>query len=248
MFWTFVFPQGLSSIKKKYINNPKGNKKNGDEKMAMRSQVYEWTNLAPTTTGSNIRQSSNPVSVSIDANKALDIFIGGKGTNITQPASTTATQFVVIEDIAASPQAGGALNVRINTTDYFQNPDVTQQAGVPGLASPYPRGTASDGALIPTAGDNVLPSFSLTPEVYVLPGQTWSVLYTCTTAIVGGAGATAGNVAAFVKYTLYDGPDSLIRNKLLEMGITVNPSNVDWYKRSLLEQQSRAMATPNGGA
>ncbi len=216
--------------------------------MAMRSQVYEWTNLAPTSTGSNIRQSSNPQAVSIDANKALDIFIGGKGTNITQPASTTATQFVVIEDIATSPQSGGALNVRINTTDYFQNPDVTQQAGVPGLASPYPRGTTGNGATQDlTSGDNILPSFSLTPEVYVLPGQTWSVLYTCTTAIVGGA-ALAGNVAAFVKYTLYDGPDSLIRNKLLEMGITVNPSNVDWYKRSLLEQQSRAMATPNGGA
>lgn len=224
------------------------------KKMAMRSQVYEWTNLAPTSTGSNIRQSTQPTQVGIDANKALDIFIGGKGTNITQPASTTATQFVVIEDIAASPQAGGALNVRINTTDYFQNPDVTQQAGVPGLASPYPRGTSSDGVLSPTAGDNVLPSFSLTPEVYVLPGQTWSVLYTCTTAIGGGAVGTtlpaAGQsaVAAFVKYTLYDGPDSLIANKLLEMGITVNPSNVDWYKRSLLEQQSRAMATPNGGA
>ena len=223
--------------------------------MAMRSQVYEWTNLAPTTNGSNIRQSSNPTQVEIAADKALDIFIGGKGTNITQPASTTATQFVVIEDIAASPQAGGALNVRINTTDYFQNPDVTQQAGVPGLASPYPRGTSSDGVMSPTAGDNVLPSFSLTPEVYVLPGQTWSVLYQCTSAL-GGGGIVIGAdvpssdaVAAFVKYTLYDGPDSLIRNKLLEMGITVNPSNVDWYKRSLLEQQSRAaMATPNGGA
>ena len=86
----------------------------------MRSQVYEWTNLAPTTNGSNIRQSSNPTQVEIAADKSLDIFIGGKGTNITQPASTTATQFVVIEDIAASPQSGGALNVRINTTDYFR--------------------------------------------------------------------------------------------------------------------------------
>jgi len=218
--------------------------------MAMRSQVYEWTNLAPTSTGSNIRQSSDPVSVGIVDAKALDIFIGGKGTNITQPASTTATQFVVIEDIATSPQSGGALNVRINTTDYFQNPDVTQQSGVPGLASPYPRGAASDGAVAPTAGDNVLPSFSLTPEVYVLPGQTWSVLYTCTTLITGQNNAGTSAVGAFVKYTLYDGPDSLIANKLLEMGITVNPSNVDWYKRSLLEQQSRASqmaASANGG-
>jgi len=233
--------------------------------MAMRSQVYEWTNLASTSTGSNIRQTSDPVAVSVSGNTSLDIFIGGKGTNITQPASTTATQFVVVEEIASSPQLGGALNIRINTTDYFQNPDVTQQAGVPGLASPYPRGTTHDGAtfsLTATAGgtagsvivpgDNVLPSFALTPEVYVLPGQTWSVLYQSQSDIQGGAIAgngstTVSTVAAFVKYTLYDGPDSLIANKLLEMGITVNPSNVDWYKRSLLEQQSRAMATANGG-
>ena len=216
--------------------------------MAMRSQVYEWTNLAPTSTGSNIRQSTMPTQVGVSANTALDIFIGGKGTNITQPASTTATQFVVVEEIATSAQDGGALNIRINTTDYFQNPDVTQQDGVPGLASPYPRGTSSDGSLEPTAGDNVLPSFALTPEVYVLPGQTWSVLYTTLNDLSGASiGGVGDAVAAFVKYTLYDGPDSLIANKLLEMGITVNPSNVDWYKRSLLEQQSRAMATANGG-
>jgi len=49
---------------------------------------------------------------------------------------------------------------------------------------------------------------------------------------------TADVVAAFIKYTLYDGPDALIANKLLELGITVNPANVDWYKRTLIEQQS----------
>ena len=71
-----------------------------------------------------------------------------------------------------------------------------------------------------------------------------------TTALTGSSlGGVGDAVAAFVKYTLYDGPDSLIANKLLEMGITVNPSNVDWYKRSLLEQQSRAAMMPaNGGA
>ena len=64
-----------------------------------------------------------------------------------------------------------------------------------------------------------------------------------------GRGANSGNAVAqaFVKYTLYDGPDALIANKLLELGISVSPANVDWYKRSLLEQQSRAMATANGG-
>jgi hypothetical protein len=51
---------------------------------------------------------------------------GGIGNNITKPAETTATQFIVIEDIAASPVLAGAVQIRINTTDYFQNPDVTQ--------------------------------------------------------------------------------------------------------------------------
>ena len=37
-----------------------------------------------------------------------------------------------------------------------------------------------------------------------------------------------------MKYTLYDGPDALIANKLLEMGISINPGNVDWYKRTLI--------------
>jgi hypothetical protein len=192
---------------------------------------------------------TDPFEKSVSGDKKTDIFIGGIGTNITKPAETTATQFVVIEDIATSAHANSAVQVRINTTDYFQNPDITDQVGVPGLASPYPRGTASDGGVSPTAGDNVLPSFALTPEIYVLPGQTYSVLYTAnqSTAITAYGNASTTAVACFVKYTLYDGPDSLIANRLLEMGITVNPSNVDWYKRSLLEQQSMATATANGG-
>ena len=56
-----------------------------------------------------------------------------------------------------------------------------------------------------------------------------------------------------VKYTLYDGPDALIANKLLELGVTVNPNNVDWYKRTTVEQQeyctaSRELLLCNGGA
>ena len=217
--------------------------------MAMRSQIYEWTNLSTSGANSSIRMTTDPFEKSVSGDKKTDIFIGGIGTNITKPAETTATQFVVIEDIATSAHANSALQVRINTTDYFQNPDISDQVGVPGLASPYPRGTASDGGVAPTSGDNVLPSFTLTPEIYVLPGQTYSVLYTAnqSTAITAYGSVNTTAVACFVKYTLYDGPDSLIANRLLEMGITVNPSNVDWYKRSLLEQQSMATATANGG-
>ena len=203
--------------------------------MAMRSQVYEWANLATAGSSSSIRRVASAVQVQIPADTSVDIFIGGYGNNITKPAETTATQFVVIEDVACSPAYGGAVQVRINTTDYFQNPDVTVQNGIPGLASPYPVGTSSDGG---TTSDNILSSFNLYPDVYVLPGQTWSVLYKPRSTVFG-AGDSSAAVAAFVKYTLYDGPDALIANKLLEMGVTVNPNNVDWYKRTLIEGGSQ---------
>lgn len=201
--------------------------------MAMRSQIYEWTNLAPGGTGSTLSRNIADLPVAMTAGDQASVFTGGIGYNITKPAETTATQFVVIEDIACSPDdatnVGGDVQIRINTTDYFQNPDVTSMSGVSGTASPYPRGV-SDGT------NNLLKSFDLYPDVYVLPGQVWDVLYTAGSTLV--AGTTADGVAAFIKYTLYDGPDALIANKLLELGITVNPANVDWYKRTLIEQQA----------
>ena len=217
--------------------------------MSMRSQVYEWANLAPTGSSSALRRATDDQPVYVAANREYDVFIGGIGNNITKPAETTATQFIVIEDIACTPYLGGAVQVRINTTDYFQNPDVTDQFGVPGLASPYPRGTASTSGGT-TTGDNLLKSFDLYPDVYVLPGQVFQMLFQLRTAT---SATDTEVVAAFIKYTLYDGPDALIANKLLELGVTINPNNVDWYKRTLIEQQSAAAsaaatAATNGGA
>ncbi len=214
--------------------------------MSMRSQIYEWNGLGPNgDTTKNF--------VAAQAGRAVSIFIGGFGNNITKPAETTATEFVVIEDIACTPtlpatataatvstdyrgQLGdftpgnGTLGprayvqVRINTTDYFLDPDNVANQGIPGAASPYPRSL------------DFQPSFNLYPDVYVLPGQVWDILYT---AFNAGSWGTASGVDhyAFTKYTLYDGPDALIANKLLEMGISINPGNVDWYKRSLLSAQ-----------
>jgi hypothetical protein len=216
----------------------------------MRSQVYEWSNLAPTGQTSSLRRTVDAVPVAVPTNREYDIFIGGIGNNITKPAETTATQFIVIEDIACSAYLGGALQVRINTTDYFQNPDVTDQAGVPGLASPYPRGSSNvAGADDLVSFTQLLKSFDLYPDIYVLPGQVFQILYSLQTDNSSGIATTV--VAAFVKYTLYDGPDALIANKLLELGVTINPNNVDWYKRTLIEQQQRsrvAAVATNGGS
>ena len=192
--------------------------------MAMRSQLYEWT-----ATGSIVNIQSS-------------IFIGGTGNNITKPAETTATQFVVIEQVAATGSnpntytnndaAGGVhmfAQVRINTTDYFLDPDNKPNDGIPGTASPYPRTLT------------LQPSFSLYPDVYVLPGQVYDVLVVQRSNNIAGGGNEVPQ-QCFVKYTLYDGPDALIANKLLELGISVSPANVDWYKRSLIQQQSAVVA------
>tara|TARA_B100000683_G_scaffold215161_1_gene210431 strand:+ start:7546 stop:8196 length:651 start_codon:yes stop_codon:yes gene_type:complete len=216
--------------------------------MSMRSQVYEWSNLQASP--NQLRRTTADLPVAVTANREYDIFTGGLGNNITKPAETTATQFIVIEDIAASPVIQGAVQIRINTTDYFQNPDVTDMVGIPGLASPYPRGAPSTiDTSVTTAGvignENILKSFDLYPDVYVLPGQTFQILYS---SEVGTTATSTEVVSCFLKYTLYDGPDALIANKLLELGVTINPNNVDWYKRSLIEQQQRSRAVAGGQA
>ena len=265
--------------------------------MSMRSQVYAWngTGFNPTLATAAATAYSGGTAATPGNNLTgtqTSIFIGGFGNNITKPAETTATEFVVIEDISCTPtlnataraatndfttattlnplpvnelQTGqlagwqlfngsSAVNVftvnaigvfgprmyvqvRINTTDYFLNPDNVTNDGIPGTASPYPRSL------------DFQPSFNLYPDVYVLPGQVWDVRVTSYALGVNwgkeplaavAPAATFGNGSdfnAFVKYTLYDGPDALIANKLLEMGISINPGNVDWYKRSLLSAQ-----------
>jgi hypothetical protein len=210
--------------------------------MSMRSQVYQWNSQAGTA------------AANAQAGTSMSIFIGGFGNNITKPAETTATQFVVIEDVAVSPTAfiytgygagadlyrgliAGAITtgvagnrayiqVRINTTDYFLDPDNVGNDGIPGAASPYPRSI------------NFQPCFNLYPDVYVLPGQVFDALVTFYNQGATGTTILNSGLWAFMKYTLYDGPDALIANKLLEMGISINPGNVDWYKRTLIQSQS----------
>ena len=217
--------------------------------MSMRSQIYAW-NSQSTTGGTAVWSDAN-------TGTAVSVFIGGFGNNITKPAETTATQFVVIEDVAVSPTAflvsgaaslgvyyrgleqGGAavspngvygnrayIQVRINTTDYFLDPDNVGNDGIPGAASPYPRSI------------NFQPCFNLYPDVYVLPGQVFDALVTFYNSGATGTTVLNSGLYCFMKYTLYDGPDALIANKLLEMGISINPGNVDWYKRTLIQSQS----------
>ena len=62
--------------------------------MSMRSQVYEWSNLQ--ANANQLRRTTADLPVAVVANREYDIFTGGLGNNITKPAETTATQFIVI--------------------------------------------------------------------------------------------------------------------------------------------------------
>ena len=195
--------------------------------MAVRYITYEWASVA---------RENNATPVVVTAGKKYDIFTGGTGNGITIPPRTNSTEFIVVEDLGISPNQGGSMQLSVGTTDYFVNPDGTTPDGIPAEASPYPCGAASSNNT--SAGGNLnalAPSFKLDPPVYVLPGQKWSMVYTSSEGVSAGGGNEGGVVAAVVSYTLYDGPDSLIANKLLEMGVPVSNTNVDWYKQQLLE-------------
>ena len=45
-----------------------------------------------------------------------------------------------------------------------------------------------------------------------------------------------GQFQVFVKYTTYDGVESVVAKKLVEMGITVNPENVSWYVKEMQDR------------
>jgi len=219
--------------------------------MAVTMQAYEWMNLAPQGTagdGVEIGRSVNARAVTIPAQQPVDIFVGGFGNNITMPSMVRSTDFVVIDYISCTPYQSSSLNLRINTTDYFQLPDLSpgdansQTNGIPALAIPYPCGNAN-GLTDPTNLTEVtLPSFKLNPSIYVLPGQTWTALFTTLDGVTGNPndnGNNATTVGVSIQFTSYNGSDSLIAQKLLEMGIPITADNVDWYKRELILKGDR---------
>ena len=125
--------------------------------MSMRSQVYDWD------------AGRNTPLPQANAGQRTSIFIGGFGNNITKSAETSATEFVVIEDIAVTPtlpvgidtqvattlrgltydsgvgEAGprAYVQVRINTTDYFLDPDNVPNDGILNCKSHLPEALTS---------------------------------------------------------------------------------------------------------
>ena len=220
--------------------------------MAVRTQVYEWTNVGPPGFASSVGRQVGTIPAGFPANVPIDIFTGGVGNNITIPPYVRGNQFVVIEDISLTPSLESTLQITVNTTDYFEQPDRTLggistppgqpqvQAGVSGFLSPYPCGAQGPGpgGLSPTADDNSIlePIFKLDPPVYMLPGQKWSMVWTPGFPVNG----ISASAAVMIRYKLYDGPDSLIATQILEMGLPVTLNNVNWYKKEILAQINRS--------
>ena len=219
--------------------------------MSMRKQVYEWNCGRFTAPAGAL-----PVGVNNNiAGQPFSIFYGGFGNNIPTPAHTEPHQFVVIEKYGVTPTAmvgnipantyrglsnsglgvtiagpRAYLQVRINTTDYFMEPDDVTRAGLPGTAIPYPRTTWFD-----TCWD-----LDDIESIYVLPGQTWDILLTYynSRGFINGLAAIGfarpAELLAFIEYTVYEGPDSIIALRLVEEGIEVTPANVDWFRKNLI--------------
>jgi len=216
--------------------------------MAMRPQNIDQDVSITGTTASNIAAGTQIALMSraTGTNSILADYRAGLGT----PQKTKATEFIVIEHVGSSPWIlqrttpgaswasttgvltnPGAVNIKINSTEYFINPDSSRSTGVSGFASPFPKSTAYQTA------------FEVNPDVYVLPGQNWELIYTTlrvlTANTTGASTQASARVWVYCKYTLYDGSDAVIANKLLGMGIAVKPENVDWFKRKVLEKEGK---------
>ena len=190
------------------------------KKMPIKPIIFEWTNLTSDITGAitwTTNQTTARYPISLTALREYDIFNGNFGIRLNRPAQLLGNEFMVINKIACSPFAGSHIQILLEGTKYFLNPDG---------------------------------QFTLDPPIYILPGQQFSALYTSLDGITGvnDGGSTA--VGAIIHYTLFDGIDAMIARKVMEMGLSVNAKNCEWYKREILklskEQTERVGVNRNG--
>jgi hypothetical protein len=217
--------------------------------MAIRKQIYTWELNGDGGDGTDIAHYPR-------AGESHSIFYGDFG-NVQagkQTGFVKEDQFIVIEKMASKPGisansytvSGVApninltkwlpnmfVNIVIDTTNYYQDPQNVYGVGVSGTASPYPREIQEQ------------PYYDLWPPVYVLPFQTIDIRYTLYNDITLSAGAGVWNIiptttmlaAVYVEYTLYDGTDAMMAQKLMRLGIPVTVGTVENYRRLLLENK-----------
>jgi hypothetical protein len=217
--------------------------------MAIRKQIYTWELYGDGGDGTDITHYPR-------GGESHSIFYGAFGAVQAgkQTGLVKEDEFIVIEKIASKPgispnsflTTGIApnrqltswlpnmfVNLIIDTTNYYQDPQNVYAVGISGLASPYPKQVSDE------------PYYELWPPVYVLPHQTVDVRYTLYNDITLSAGAGSWDViplttmiaAVYVEYTLYNGTDAMMAQKLIKLGIPVTVGSVENYRRMLLESK-----------
>ena len=216
--------------------------------MAIRKQLYTWELLGDNTDG----RIANSVGYYPPVGIEHSILYGEYGN--VQPARQTGLvkedDFIVIEKIGSTPGISPYefsvvdnnlvhwtpnmfVNIVIDTTNYYQDPQNVWSSGVSGFASPYPRQTRDE------------PYYELWPPIYVLPDQTVDIRYT----LFNDLQLSAENgdwlnipqstmlAAVYVEYTHYDGTDAMMARKLMTLGIPVTVGTVENYRRLLLKSK-----------
>ena len=166
-----------------------------------------------------------------------------QGEVLTKPNLMREDHFVVIDDFGSTsgvaanwvqdPFANTTINwvpngfvqIAIDNVWYYQNPEDIKSWGISGDASPFPKNINSNFGYL------------LDPNIYVKPFETWDVRYVMTNQFPNLAlyPFDAGCFASvYVTYWEFSGSDSLICEKLVQLGIEVSVDNVEWFRRELL--------------
>jgi len=115
--------------------------------------------------------------------KPQSIFTSGYGSaTLTQSQQLLDNQFMVVQsmgstsglfasDVGWTPR--GYLNIRVESTSYYTNPDGKPQEGLSGTGAPYP-------ILI-----NRMRSYSSFPRVYLQGGTTFDITYYMASNFIG---------------------------------------------------------------
>jgi len=202
--------------------------------MAVRRQAYEWRNVMPV--GQKVSLNNHPVlkpnqvhTIALSKDIPIDIFVGNIGNTLDIPAELKAFQYIVLDAVAVSHPTIH-VQIYVNTTRYFENPDGTVSKGISGNIVPFPNGR--NGIL------NYDYKNGLNPSLYIAPMQTWGIEITPLEDIpeYTGNDVTDSNIAfCFVKYLLIDGVDALVAKALIDAGWELSVENIQKYKEIVLK-------------
>jgi len=160
--------------------------------------------------------------------------------DVSMLIESSTLEFLVIHYLGLSPKIKktdgereidykGFVQLMINTTMYFDGLGNGGSSGISNLAVSFP----------PDKGDSL--------DVYLLPGQRmaiWLMMGARDVKSESGRALDGDEYIDFcMKYTKFDGTDSILANQLLEMGISVSSREINWLKRRLIDQESGRVTT-----